>query len=120
MVELDEGILQSEKAQLLHLEPPTGKTKRWMQRDLSQALERLKVREQSNLNYEDYLALKTNVVLLGIDITTGEQKGAGQGGLGFIFSLFMLTFVFYQFRACMFRRNRKNPCKTAEQRGKGI
>lgn len=93
MVELDEGILQSEKAQLLHLEPPTGKTKRWMQRDLSQALERLKVREQSNLNYEDYLALKTNVVLLGIDITTGQQKGAGQGGLGFIFSLFMLTFV---------------------------
>ncbi|MDP7435950.1 MAG: hypothetical protein QF427_06950, partial [Flavobacteriales bacterium] len=29
MVELDEGILQSKKAQMLHLEPPTGKTKRW-------------------------------------------------------------------------------------------
>ena len=73
MVELDEGILQSKKAQLLHLEPPTGKTKRWMQRDLSQALERLKVREQSDLNYDDYLALKTDVVLVGIDMTTGEH-----------------------------------------------
>ena len=93
MVELDEGIVQSEKAQLLHLEPPTGRAKRWMQRDLSQALERLKVREQSNLNYDDYLALKTDVVLVGLDMATGEQKGAGQGGLGFVFSIFMLTFV---------------------------
>ena len=64
-----------------------------MQRDLSQALERLKVREQSNLNYDDYLALKTDVVLVGLDMATGEQKGAGQGGLGFVFSIFMLTFV---------------------------
>ena len=93
MVELDEGIVQSEKAQLLHLEPPTGRAKRWMQRDLSQALERLKVREQSNLNYDDYLALKTEVILVGLDLATGEQKGAGQGGLGFVFSIFMLTFV---------------------------
>ena len=93
MVELDEGIVQSEKAQLLHLEPPTGRAKRWMQRDLSQAIERLKVREQSNLNYDDYLALKTDVVLMGLDLATGEQKGAGQGGLGFVFSIFMLTFV---------------------------
>ena len=93
MVELDEGIVQSEKAQLLHLEPPTGRAKRWMQRDLSQALERLKVREQSNLNYDDYLALKTDVILVGLDLATGEQKGAGQGGLGFVFSIFMLTFV---------------------------
>ena len=93
MVEMDEGIVQSEKAQLLHLEPPTGRAKRWMQRDLSQAIERLKVREQSNLNYDDYLALKTDVVLMGLDLATGEQKGAGQGGLGFVFSIFMLTFV---------------------------
>jgi ABC-2 type transport system permease protein len=64
-----------------------------MQRDLSQALERLKVRERSDLNYDDYLSLKTDVTLVGLDMATGEQKGAGQGGLGFVFSIFMLTFV---------------------------
>jgi ABC-2 type transport system permease protein len=93
MVELDGGIVQSEKAQLLHLDPPSGRARRWMQRDLSQALERLKVRERSDLNYDDYLALKTDVTLVGLDMATGEQKGAGQGGLGFVFSIFMLTFV---------------------------
>ena len=93
MVELDAGIVQSEKAQLLHLDPPSGRARRWMQRDLSQALERLKVRERSDLNYDDYLSLKTDVTLVGLDMATGEQKGAGQGGLGFVFSIFMLTFV---------------------------
>jgi ABC-2 type transport system permease protein len=93
MVELDDGILQSEKAQLLHLAPPSGRAKRWMERDLSQALERVKVREQSDLDYEAYLGLKTDVTLVGLDMATGERKGAERGALGFMFSIFMLMFV---------------------------
>ena len=93
MVEFDDGIVQSEKAQLLHLDPPSGRIKRWIQRDLSEAIERAKVLERPDLNYADYLSLKTNVSLVSMDLATGESKGAGQGGLGFAFSVFMLTFV---------------------------
>ncbi|MGB1383966.1 MAG: ABC transporter permease [Flavobacteriales bacterium] len=93
MVELDEGVVQSEKAQLLHLTPPSSRAKRWVERDLSHAIERLKVREQSDLDYDAYLALQTDISLVGLDIATGERKGEGQGALGFVFSLFMLTFV---------------------------
>ena len=93
MVEFDDGILQSEKAQLLHIDPPSGRVKRWLQKDLSQSLERAKVRARPDLNYEDYVSLKTDVSLMSVDMTTGETKGAGQGGLGFAFSVFMLTFV---------------------------
>ena len=93
MVELDDGIVQSEEGPVASHRAAHGRIKRWMQRDLSEAIERLKVLEQSDLNYDDYLALKTDVVLVGIDMTTGEHKGAGQGGLGFVFSIFMLTFV---------------------------
>lgn len=93
MVEFDDGIVQSEKAQLLHLDPPSGRIKRWIQRDLSEAIERAKVLERPDLNYAEYLSLKTNVSLVSMDLATGESKGAGQGGLGFAFSVFMLTFV---------------------------
>lgn len=93
MVELDRGILQSEKAQLLHLAPPSGQARRWMERDFSKAIERIKVREQADLDYETYLSLKTEVSLVGLDMVTGERQGAGQGALGFVFSIFMLLFV---------------------------
>ena len=67
MVEFDDGIVQSEKAQLLHLDPPSGRIKRWIQRDLSEAIERAKVLERPDLNYADYLSLKTDVSLVSMD-----------------------------------------------------
>ena len=44
MVTFDAGLMQSEKMQLLQLSPPPGRAKRAMERDFSEALERLKVR----------------------------------------------------------------------------
>ena len=44
MVTFDAGLMQSEKMQLLKLSPPPGRAKRAMERDFSEALERLKVR----------------------------------------------------------------------------
>jgi ABC-2 type transport system permease protein len=92
-VALDDGILQSEKAQLLQLESPPLSAKRWMERDLSQALERLKVREQLDVNYEAYLALKTDVRLVALDMETQKRQSDEQGALGFLFSAFMFAFV---------------------------
>ena len=46
MVTFDAGLMQSEKMQLLQLSPPPGRAKRAMERDFSEALERLKVRER--------------------------------------------------------------------------
>ena len=62
MIEFDAGILQSE-GQLHYVSPPTMKSKRMMERDFSKVIERLKVQEQTHLNYEDYLALKTDITL---------------------------------------------------------
>ena len=93
MMEFDEGILQSQKAQLWHLVPPSSRIKRWMERDMSRAIEREKVLQQSDLNFDTYLSLKTDVSLISMDIETGEKKGEGQGALGFLFSMFMLVFV---------------------------
>ena len=44
MLEFDEGVVQSEKMQLLQLTPPSGRSRRAIERDMGQALERLKVR----------------------------------------------------------------------------
>ena len=77
MVTFDAGLMQSEKMQLLQLSPPPGRAKRAMERDFSEALERLKVRERADLDYDAYLSLKTDVSLVALDIETGEQgRGA--------------------------------------------
>jgi ABC-2 type transport system permease protein len=93
MILLDEGIVQSEKGQLLQVSPPSSSAKRSMERDISQALERLKVREELEVDYEAYLALKTDVQLVALDIDTKERKGSEHGALGFLFSVFMFMFV---------------------------
>ena len=93
MVTFDAGLMQSEKMQLLQLSPPPGRAKRAMERDFSEALERLKVRERADLDYDAYLSLKTDVSLVALDIETGEQKGEERALLGFMFSVFMFTFV---------------------------
>ncbi|MDA0729142.1 MAG: ABC transporter permease [Bacteroidetes bacterium] len=93
MIMLDEGIVQSEKGQLLQVNPPSSSAKRSMERDLSQALERLKVREELEVDYDAYMALKTDIQLVPLDIDTKERKGSEQGALGFLFSVFMFMFV---------------------------
>ena len=93
MIEFDSGVLQSKKGQLHYVSPPSSKSKRMMERDFSQAIERLKVSEQTRLTYGDYQALKTDITLVGIDMATGEERGEELGVLGFGFSMFMLVFV---------------------------
>ena len=74
MVTFDAGLMQSEKMQLLQLSPPPGRAKRAMERDFSEALERLKVRERADLDYDAYLSLKTDVSLVALDIETGGRE----------------------------------------------
>lgn len=93
MLEFDEGVVQSEKMQLLQLTPPSGRSRRAMERDMGQALERLKVREQPELDYDVYLSLKTDVSIVVMDYETGEQQGDAKAMVGFFMGIFMCLFV---------------------------
>ena len=93
MISLDDGVVQSEKVQLLQLAVPSMRIKRWMEGDLSEAIERLKVRDMPSLDYDAYLGLKTEVRLVGLDYATGEVQSDGKAVVGFIFSLLMFMFV---------------------------
>ena len=86
MISLDDGVVQSEKVQLLQLAVPSMRIKRWMEGDLSEAIERLKVRDMPSLDYDAYLGLKTEVRLVGLDYATGEVQSDGKAVVGFIFS----------------------------------
>lgn len=93
MISLDDAVVQSEKVQLLHLAPPSMRARRWMEQDLSEAVERLKVRDMATLDYEAYLALKTDIRVVGLDYATGEVQDDGKAVIGFLFSLLMFMFV---------------------------
>jgi ABC-2 type transport system permease protein len=64
-----------------------------MEQDLSEAVERLKVRDMATLDYEAYLALKTDIRVVGLDYATGEIQDDGKAVIGFLFSLLMFMFV---------------------------
>ena len=59
-----------------------------MERDMGQALERLKVKEQPELDYDVYLSLKTDVSLVVMDYETGEKQGDAKAMVGFFMGNF--------------------------------
>lgn len=89
MVLLDDGILQHGQAKNLYDKSPSINAQSAMERDLSAAIERFKVKEELALDYEAYKRLKTKVSLVGEDIVTKDGNATGRSIIGFIFSLFM-------------------------------
>ena len=93
MLELDDGILQSAKALLKYeLSVPT-KVKSAIKRDLGEAIERLRVKNESSLDYETYKRLKVRVGLVTQDVVTKDQNIENKSGIGFVFSMFMFMFI---------------------------
>ena len=91
MVLLDDGILQHGQAKNLYDKSLSISAQSAMERDLSAAIERFKVKEELALDYEAYKRLKTKVSLVGEDIVTKDGNATGRSIIGFIFSLFMFV-----------------------------
>jgi ABC-2 type transport system permease protein len=60
-----------------------------MQRDLSEAIERFRVKEESGLDYATYKRLKTDIALVGQDVVTRTGEANGRAAIGFAFSLLL-------------------------------
>lgn len=89
MVLLDDGILQHGQAKNLYEKSPSIAAQNTIERDLSSAIERFKVKEELALDYEAYKRLKTKVSLIGEDIITKDGNATERSIIGFVFSLFM-------------------------------
>ena len=89
MVLLDDGILQHGQAKNLYEKSPSIAAQNTIERDLSSAIERFKVKEELALDYEAYKRLKTKVSLIGEDIITKDGNAKERSIIGFMFSLFM-------------------------------
>jgi len=96
LVEFDGAILQHSKAMLYYDQAPSLTLTTRVAEHLSDAVERLKVKEEAALDYATYKRLKTDVRLVGQDIVTRDGDAAGRAVVGFFFSLslFMLLIVY--------------------------
>ena len=96
LVEFDGAILQHSKAMLYYDQVPPLTLSTRIAEHLSDAVERLKVKEEAALDYATYKRLKTDVRLVGQDIVTRDGDAAGRAVVGFFFSLslFMLLIVY--------------------------
>jgi ABC-2 type transport system permease protein len=93
MVEFDEGILQSSKALLEYETTAPMRVKAAIKRDLSEAVERIRVNEEANLDYETYKKLKVQIGFVTQDVVTKDRNAENRSVVGWGFSMFMFTFI---------------------------
>ena len=62
ILEFDDGILQNSKALLQYETTPSMRVKAAVKRDLTEAVERLRVKLESSLDYETYKRLKVKIL----------------------------------------------------------
>jgi ABC-2 type transport system permease protein len=89
MLEFDDGVLQHGKVLMYYDEVPSMTAQNRLQRDLSEAIERFRVKEESGLDYATYKRLKTDVALVGQDVVTRAGEANGRAAIGFAFSLLL-------------------------------
>lgn len=93
MLELDDGIMQSAKAILQYEVAPSMRVTSAIKRDLGEAIERLRVKNESSLDYETYKRLKVSVGLVTQDIVTQDKNVENKTVVGFSFAMFMFMFI---------------------------
>lgn len=93
MLEFDDGILQNSKALLQYETTPSMRVKSAVKRDLTEAVERLRVKQESNLDYETYKRLKVKIGLVTQDVETRDKNAENKSLVGWIFSMFMFMFI---------------------------
>ena len=101
LVEFDESVLQNKAGYVVYSSSPGMQAKRWIERDLSRAMEHAKVLSSTELNWEAYQRLKIDLNL--VDREVSEEGDRTQGGgeevrgfVGFMFSalLFLVLAVY--------------------------
>ena len=93
MVEFDDGILQSAKGMMFYDVSPSLQTQSSIQRDLSRAIERFRVKNELALDFETYKRLRTSISLVGQDIVTRDGDANARGIIGFAFSLLLFLLI---------------------------
>jgi ABC-2 type transport system permease protein len=93
MVEFDDGILQSAKALLQYETAAPMRVKAAIIRDLTEAIERLRVKKESSLDYDTYKRLKVQIGLVTQDIITQDKNAENRSLVGWVFSMFMFMFI---------------------------
>ena len=93
MIELDDGIMQSAKALLKYESVAPMKVQSSVKRDLGEAIERLRVKSESTLDYETYKKLKVRIGLVTQNIVTEDRNIENKSAIGFVFSVFMFMFI---------------------------
>jgi ABC-2 type transport system permease protein len=89
MVVFDDAVLQHHTAMYYYEHVPGFDLQNHLKTDLSQALERFKVKETQDLDFATYQRLKTQISLVGEDIITHDGHAVGRSLIGFVFSLFL-------------------------------
>ncbi|MDA0302979.1 MAG: ABC transporter permease [Bacteroidetes bacterium] len=89
MVVFDDAVLQHHTAMYYYEHVPGFDLQNHLKTDLSQALERFKVKETQDLDFATYQRLKTQISLVGEDIITRDGHAVGRSLIGFVFSLFL-------------------------------
>jgi len=93
MIELDDGIMQSAKALLKYESAAPMKVQSAVKRDLGEAIERLRVKSESTLDYDTYKKLKVRIGLVTQNIVTEDRNSENKSLIGFVFSVFMFMFI---------------------------
>ena len=93
ILEFDDGILQNSKALLQYETTPSMRVKSAVKRDLTEAVERLRVKQESSLDYETYKRLKVKIGLVTQDVETRDRNAESKTIVGWIFSMFMFMFI---------------------------
>ncbi|MEC7654260.1 MAG: ABC transporter permease [Bacteroidota bacterium] len=93
ILEFDDGILQNSKALLQYETTPSMRVKAAVKRDLTEAVERLRVKQESSLDYETYKRLKVKIGLVTQDVETRDRNAESKTIVGWIFSMFMFMFI---------------------------
>lgn len=94
MAQLFEGQFQHKKADLYYKKIPSTSSADVVEGDLEAALERAKVRNEAQMDYETYKRLKVNIGLNLISIEKGESFDEGRAGIGMLFAVIIFFFVF--------------------------
>ena len=93
ILEFDDGILQNSKALLQYETTLSMRVKSAVKRDLTEAVERLRVKKESSLDYETYKRLKVKIGLVTQDVETRDRNAESKTIVGWIFSMFMFMFI---------------------------
>ena len=85
--------MQSAKAILQYEVAAPMRVTSAIKRDLGEAVERLRVKNESSLDYETYKRLKVKIGLVTQDIVTQDKNVENKTGVGFAFAMFMFMFI---------------------------